>query len=724
MARNVVTKHVIYSLRPMKKIIFPAVLLSLPLSLSAQLVINEVLYDPAFDSGDPSVGDANGDGTRDSSEDEFVELVNTSGGSLSLSGWTVSDNNDVVHTFGATVLADGQAVVIFGGGTPTGTFGGSVAVAANGSWGGLGNSGDQIEVSDAQAGQVAFYDYSIATIGNDQSIVLSTELDDTSGYIAHSSAAGAGGAPFSPGTRVGGAPFGNGSILTVVIIPDIFPENAGLAAASGTVSRSGDTSSELVVTLSSDDTTEATVPATVTIPVGQASASFDVDAVDDLDQDENQTVTISASGIDIFSGTAVITVADNEDPIPSITLSADPTTFSENGGSATITIEISASSPSGYTFNLASDDTSELTVPASVSIAPNETTATFTASGVDDSDTDGSKVVSVTATDPNTVIVSNSTSLTVSDDEDFFAPNIIINEIRIDQPGDDFDEYIEFYSETPDVSLNLLTLIVIGDGAPADGSGVIEDVYSFDGLSFSGNYFVAANNSFTFGTPDTVLGGMGIFENGDNLTFLLVSNFSGTAGDDLDTDDDGVLDSTPWGSIIDGVGLLETDEDPPTTTERSYAAALDLPAVGPDGPFVPGHVFRSPGGSRDWQIGPFTDSDGDPDADPPVEAVSRLDTPGSENASGSGTPTGPELTVNSFEIDFENERGVINASGLGTKVWQVETSTDLGDEVVWTPVFGGADEQDQEDGSVDFVFFFTASSAPEKRFYRLAEVPN
>ena len=49
-------------------------------------VINEFLADPA--SG--SAGDANGDGTRSFSEDEFVEIVNDTGSDVDISGLTLS----------------------------------------------------------------------------------------------------------------------------------------------------------------------------------------------------------------------------------------------------------------------------------------------------------------------------------------------------------------------------------------------------------------------------------------------------------------------------------------------------------------------------------------------------------------------------------------------------------------------------------------------------------
>src|SRR4051794_22750573 len=52
-------------------------------------------------------------------------------------------------------------------------------------------------------------------------------------------------------------------------------------ATTGTVTRTGDLSQALTVALASSDTTEATVPAAVTIPAGSASATFTVTPVDD-----------------------------------------------------------------------------------------------------------------------------------------------------------------------------------------------------------------------------------------------------------------------------------------------------------------------------------------------------------------------------------------------------------------------------------------------------------
>jgi predicted extracellular nuclease len=181
-----------------------------------------------------------------------------------------------------------------------------------------------------------------------------------------------------------------------------------------------------------------------------------------------------------------------------------------------------------------------------------------------------------------------------------------ISEIRIDQPSTDNDEYFELVG-TPGASLDGLTYLVIGDGTGA--SGVIEAVVDLSGKAIpGGGYFVAAESTFSLGTADLVTDLN--FENSDNVTHLLVSGFSGANGDDLDTDDDGVLDLTPWTTLVDLIALVE-EENPPTGTELHYGP----PSVGPDGSYAPGHAFLCDGG---WQIGQFDPADGD-------------DTPGAEN---------------------------------------------------------------------------------------------
>ena len=51
------------------------------------------------------------------------------------------------------------------------------------------------------------------------------------------------------------------------------------------------------------------------------------------------------------------------------------------------------------------------------------------------------------------------------------------------------------------------------------------------------------------------------FENSDNVNFFLVSDFTGSLGDDLDEDDDGMLDIEPWSEVVDCIALVESFEN-------------------------------------------------------------------------------------------------------------------------------------------------------------------
>lgn len=172
-------------------------------------VINEILADPATDIS----GDANGDGVRDSADDEFIEIYNNTGNAVDISGWTVSDAVGVRHTFPlGSVIPDQCPVVIFGGGTPTGTFGGAVIQTASSGSIGLNNGGDDITLNDG-TNNIAIYSYG-SEGGNDQS--LTRDPDITGTFALHSNATGSNGTLFSPGTMVDGSLFPGCSLEPVV----------------------------------------------------------------------------------------------------------------------------------------------------------------------------------------------------------------------------------------------------------------------------------------------------------------------------------------------------------------------------------------------------------------------------------------------------------------------------------------------------------------------------
>ena len=188
--------------------------------------------------------------------------------------------------------------------------------------------------------------------------------------------------------------------------------------------------------------------------------------------------------------------------------------------------------------------------------------------------------------------------------------DIMINEIRIDQPGVDTDEYFELCGQ-PAQSLDGLTYLVIGDSVA--GSGNIEAVIPLTGLAIPGDgFFLVGEDDFVLGFPTDFVTMLN-FEDSDNVTHLLVRDFTGSNGDDLDTDDDGVLDvPRPWSEVMDLVAVIE-EENPPVGTEYHYGP----PTVGPDGAGAPYHVFRYENCSGPWHMGEPDPVDG---SDTPGEA--------------------------------------------------------------------------------------------------------
>ena len=172
------------------------------------LIINEVLYDP------PSgiEGDANGDGTREAQEDEFIEFVNL-GGTLDLSGYTVHDNAQERHVFPqGTIIPSGGVLVLFGGGNPTGAFGNAIVQTASAGILNMNNAGDFVTVYNTNGEVVLTFDIEPLSNNPDESYTRYPDLNLDPGadgilFYQHAGIGEALGAFFSPGTKIDGTNF-------------------------------------------------------------------------------------------------------------------------------------------------------------------------------------------------------------------------------------------------------------------------------------------------------------------------------------------------------------------------------------------------------------------------------------------------------------------------------------------------------------------------------------
>lgn len=167
--------------------------------VTQDLVINEILADP-----DSTSGDANGDGTVNTSQDEFVELYNAGSDALDLSNYTISDAVQVRHTFPeGTILPANSFITVFGGGTPV-NINGIVQVAGTGTLG-LNNGGDTVILKNVSDVVVVEYSYG-SEGGNNQS--LAREPDFTGMFVQHLSHS-TNPVAFSPGERNDGQSLSN-----------------------------------------------------------------------------------------------------------------------------------------------------------------------------------------------------------------------------------------------------------------------------------------------------------------------------------------------------------------------------------------------------------------------------------------------------------------------------------------------------------------------------------
>ena len=101
--------------------------------------------------------------------------------------------------------------------------------------------------------------------------------------------------------------------LSLTFSPTTISEDAGTAASVGTVSLSFTQDTDIIVNLTSNDISEVTVPETVTILANTLSTTFDLNAVDDLLDDGDRTVTILARSPGTVENESSLIVTDDAD---------------------------------------------------------------------------------------------------------------------------------------------------------------------------------------------------------------------------------------------------------------------------------------------------------------------------------------------------------------------------------------------------------------------------
>lgn len=173
---------------------------------TVNLLLNEILYDPSNSGLD---GDANGDGAYAQAADEFIELINYSNKAVDISGYKIFDAgglasgnpNHLVPT--GTILQPQKCLVIFGGGNPTGTFGGALVQKSTSGDLNLNNAGDVLTIKDTADNIVLTYD--ITPLSDNPNESYTRNPDFVGDFIQHTQVPST--KKFSPGTKNDGTPF-------------------------------------------------------------------------------------------------------------------------------------------------------------------------------------------------------------------------------------------------------------------------------------------------------------------------------------------------------------------------------------------------------------------------------------------------------------------------------------------------------------------------------------
>ena len=498
---------------------------------SRSVLINEVLADPPTGIA----GDANHDGVRDGTQDEFVELVNAAPGELvNIGGWTIrtraigSNTETTRFTFASgTALPAGEAIVVFSGGSfnPSDPiFGCAQVVKATSSAGlSLTNTGLAILLRDGAGNLITQFSYGGSTGldgGNSRSLTRSPDI--TGEFVQHTAAAGANGRAYSPGLRANGTPLGNcpGHLTSVTIAPlptsVTVGENTQFTAQA--FDEYGRVMTNATINFASDNILVGTIDSvTINPSTGVATAN--------VKTHNPGTARITASATEgmasINSSPATLTVTG-----PSLSIND----VSQNEGDAgtttfTFTVSLSTPAPVPATFDIATQDNTATVanndyVPRALiaqTIAAGSQTFTFDVTVNGDVNFEPTETFFVNVTNVSGASITDALGLgtIVSDD----VPKISVNDVSL-----------------PEGNTGTTTFtFIVSSSLPAPSGGITFDIATQDGTALSGSDFISRtvlSQSIPAGHSSYVFN---VTVNGDTLVetnetfFVNISNVSANA---------------------------------------------------------------------------------------------------------------------------------------------------------------------------------------------------
>ncbi|MDA8744251.1 lamin tail domain-containing protein [Rubripirellula amarantea] len=282
-----------------------------------------------------------------------------------------------------------------------------------------------------------------------------------------------------------------------------------------------------------------------------------------------------------------------------IVLESDGSTAVTEGDAVgdTVSFSFTGTPTSTVTVTLTPTD-SQIDLGAGAGVA---TTLTFTGgnagtpqsvvvTAVDDAVIEGSHTsafsVAITSSDSQfNDLTSPDISVAISDNDlPTQTTSVTINEFRVNSSGGSITDFIELVGDPNSGFAGYSLVLISGEFSP----GSIDDIVDLSsGIADANGFLLITDDGTSVATdPGDVLDAS-FNPFGSPQTILIVEGLLPTAaaGDDLDTDDDGTLDTVPWTSVLASLSIIDGDAN----ADVNYSAEV----FGPDGNFTPSGGYRT-----------------------------------------------------------------------------------------------------------------------------------
>ena len=276
-------------------------------------------------------------------------------------------------------------------------------------------------------------------------------------------------------------------------------ENVGTTITL-TSTLSGATYENVTVTLSfagtSTRSNDYVIIEQIIIPGGQTSATTQLNPINDITYETNETIITDISSVSgggaTENGTQQQTITiTNDDSAPTLTLASSASSMDEDGSAVTLTGTLSNPTYQAVTVGISASGTATLNTDYTLSssnftIAAEGTTGSVTATPTNDSTFEGDEtvIIDVSSVSGGSATESGTQQVTVALNEDDASPELSINDVT-----------------TTDESATNRTLTVTL--SPASELTATVDYATSDGTATAGSDYTAASGTLTFAAGDT-----------------------------------------------------------------------------------------------------------------------------------------------------------------------------------------------------------------------------